>query len=46
MDIKFLLNVSQFVKNCGNNYWVLFNNTNMDYTNEYLNLVQLNRTHD
>ncbi len=41
IEIKSLLNITQIPKNIGNNYWVLFNKTSLNYSEDYLNILQL-----
>lgn len=41
IEVKSLLNINQVPKNLGHNHWILFNNTNLNFSEEYINLIQL-----
>lgn len=40
-EIKTLLNVLNVPKNIGHNYWVLFSNSGLTYSEDYINILQL-----
>lgn len=46
IEIKTLLDVTRIPKNLSYNYWVLFNHTNLKYTEDYINILQLKNSLD